>query len=181
LGFWPVFGIRVTTRSQETKGVDVLRDEENFPTVRFHKCKACGHVYTGSLSGDNACPKCQAPTEPEIPEGGRFQLELNGTHALFSIVGTVHKIQELEELRAQIDRVQTRAIDSIAFAFQDSSYLNSSMINLLVKTMQALSIQGKPTYIITNEASVLESLQIMDLDRVMRIVPTLEKYRAFLG
>jgi anti-anti-sigma factor len=158
-----------------------LRDEDQFPTVRFQKCKACGQVYTGSLSGENACPKCHAPAEPQIPDGGRFSYEFAGIHALFTVTGTVYKIQELEEMKVQIDQVLARNPGSIAFALQESSYLNSSMINLLVKTMQTLSLQGKPTFIITNEAQVLESLQMMDLDRVMRIVPSLEKYRAALG
>lgn len=158
-----------------------MRDENQFPTVRFQKCKACGHVYTGSLSGENTCPKCQASADPQIPEGGRFKYEFTGTHALFTVTGTVYKIQELEEMKTLIDLVLGQPVDSIAFLFQDSSYLNSSMINLLVKTMQTLSLQGKPTFIISDEAQVLESLQMMDLDRVMRILPNVEKYRAALG
>ncbi|GEM_PF-2503801 len=158
-----------------------MRNEDQFPTVRFQKCKTCDHVYTGSLSGDNACPKCHALAVPQIPDGGRFKFEITGAHALVTVIGNVYKMQELEELKDQIDLALAQPLDSIAFAFQESSYLNSSMINVLVKTMQPLSIQGKPTFIITDEAQVLESLHIMDLDRVMRIVPNLEKYRAALG
>jgi anti-anti-sigma regulatory factor len=158
-----------------------LRDEDRFPTVRFQKCKACGHVYTGSLSGENECPSCHAHAEPQIPAGGRFQHEFSGLHSLFTITGTVYKIQELEEFKSQIDGVLAQDPESIAFEFRKSSYLNSSMINLLVKTMQTLSVKGKPTFIISDETEVVESLAMMDLDRVMRIVPTLEKYRAALG
>lgn len=100
---------------------------------------------------------------------------------MFTITGTMYKIQELEELRAQINEVVAQEVGSIAFAFQQSSFLNSSTINLLVKTMQTLSIHGKPTYIITNDNEVLESLQMMDLDRVMRILPDLERYKSALG
>ena len=46
--------------------------------------------------------------------------------------------------------------------------------------MQTLSIRSKPTFIITDETDVLESLQMMDLDRVMRILPNLEKYKSAL-
>jgi hypothetical protein len=158
-----------------------LRDEDRFPTVRFHKCRACGQVYTGSLTGDDACPGCHAPAVKEAPPGGQIQRRLEGGHALFTITGTMYKIQELEELRSQINEVVAQGADSIAFAFQQSSFLNSSTINLLVKTMQTLSIHGKPTFIITDDNEVLESLQMMDLDRVMRVLPDLERYKSALG
>jgi anti-anti-sigma factor len=158
-----------------------LRNEDQFPTVRFHKCKACGKVYTGSLTGDDACPDCHTPAQKDPPAGGRIRKQLEGAHALFTITGNVYKIQELEELRAQIEEVVSGKVASIAFAFEDSSFLNSSTINLLVKTTQNLSIHGKPTFIITKTEAVLESLQMMDLDRVMRILPDLEAYKAALN
>jgi anti-anti-sigma regulatory factor len=158
-----------------------LRNEENFPTVKFHKCRACGQVYTGSLSGQNNCPKCREPAQSQVFDAGHFKLVRQGRHALFSIQGSVLKIEELEVLRAQIDELPMHETDSMAFEFQSSAYLNSSLIGLLVRTLQTLSKQGKPIFIITSEASTLESLQTMDLDRVMKIVPSLEKYRAALG
>jgi anti-anti-sigma factor len=158
-----------------------VRDEDQFPTVKFHKCGACGHVYTGSLTGDDACPSCHAPAAKSAPPGGQISLSMEGAHALFTITGNIYKIQELEELRSQIHDAVAASAASIAFAFEKSSFLNSSTINLLVKTMQTLSVHGKPTFIITCETEVLESLQMMDLDRVMRILPTLEKYRAALA
>ncbi len=126
------------------------------------------------------CPKCQTLAENHLPEGGRFKLEMSSTHALLSIVGSVHNTQELEELQAQIDGIQTQQINSIAFAFLSSSYLISGMINLLVKTLQTLSLQGKPTFVITKDAPVLESLRVMNLDGILRIFPDLEKYHAAL-
>ncbi len=158
-----------------------MRDEDQFPTVKFHKCRACGHVYTGSLTGDDACPSCHTPAHKEIPPGGQIKRHIEGSHALFTIIGNIYKIQELEELRAQINEVVEQNVDSVAFAFENSSFLNSSTINLLVKTMQTLSVYGKPTFIITSEPEVLESLQMMDLDRVMRILPSVEKYKAALA
>ncbi|HKP98606.1 MAG TPA: STAS domain-containing protein [Fibrobacteria bacterium] len=158
-----------------------MRDEDQFPTVRFHKCRACGNVYTGSLTGEDACPSCHVPAHKDAPPGGQIRRQLEGSHALFTITGTVYKIQELEELRSQIQEVVAQEVDSIAFAFEKSSFLSSSTINLLVKTMQTLSIHGKPTFIITRDEEVLESLQMMDLDRVMRILPDLDAYKSALG
>lgn len=160
-----------------------MRDENQFPTVRFHKCRACGHVYTGSLTGDNVCPACHAPALKDVgdPAGARIQRHVEGAHALFTITGNLYKIQELEELRAQINEVVDQEVESVAFAFEKASFLNSSTINLLVKTMQTLSVRSRPTFIITAEQEVLESLQMMDLDRVMRIVPDLETYKDALA
>lgn len=158
-----------------------MRDENQFPTVRFHKCRACGHIYTGSLTGDDACPACHVPALKDESPGSLIRRDVDGTHALFTITGNIYKIQELEELRSQINEVVIQEVDSIAFAFEKASVLNSSTINLLVKTMQTLSVRGKPTFIITDEEEVLESLQMMDLDRVMRILPNLERYKAALA
>lgn len=158
-----------------------MRDEDKFPTVRFHKCRACGQVYTGSLTGENACPSCQTAYQPAEQPESRFTRQVDGGHVLVTIKGSVYKIQELEELRGFIQEVLGRDTLSIAFAFEGSSFLSSSTINLLVSTMQTLSALGRPTYIITHDPEVLESLQMMDLDRVMRIVPDLEKYQSELA
>ncbi|MEO6097942.1 MAG: STAS domain-containing protein [Fibrobacteria bacterium] len=158
-----------------------MRDEDQFPTVKFQKCGTCGHVYTGFPNGVAPCPNCHAPAKEKAPPGGQIRLQMDGPHALFTISGNLYKIQELEELRSQINDVVAADALSIAFAFEYSSFLNSSTINLLVKTMQTLSVHGKPTFIITSEREVLESLEMMDLDRVMRIMPTVEKYRAALA
>ena len=148
--------------------------------MRFRRCKACGHLYTGSLSGETACPKCQAPTEIQIPDGGRFKLEMTGSHALFSTIGSVSKIQELEELRSEIESVQANGAESIALYFQSSTYLSSGMISLLVKTLQMLSQQNKPVYIVTEDAPVIESLHVMNLAHAVRVFPNREAYRAAL-
>lgn len=157
-----------------------MQNEDRFPTVRFRKCKACGHVHAGCLTGEDACPICRTSSERKVP-GEQIRKRMEGSHALFTITGTLYKISELEELKAQIDEVIASEADSIAFAFLASSFLNSSTINLLVKTMHSLSVQGKPTFIITDDPEVLESLQMMDLDRVMRICPSLENYKASIG
>lgn len=120
------------------------------------------------------------PYVRDEPAASRITRQDVGGHVLFTVRGSLHKIQELEDLRSQIDAALLADVLSIAFVFEASSFLNSSTINLLVKTMQTLSVHGRPTFIITNEAEVLESLQMMDLDRVMRILPGLEQYKAAL-
>jgi hypothetical protein len=158
-----------------------MRDEGNFPTVRFRKCSACGKVYTGSLTGEDACPVCQNPFRPEDPSEAAISRVRVGPHVLFTIHGPLRKLGQLEDLRGQIDGALAENGDSIAFAFEKSSFLSSSLINLLVKTMQTLSVSGKPTVIVTEDADTLESLQMMDLDRVMRIYPDRASYEAAMA
>ena len=54
------------------------------------------------------------------------------------------------------------------------------MLAQLVRTLQEMTRRGKATFIITGDAQVLESLQILDLDRVLPVFPSLEAYLAGL-
>ena len=92
----------------------------------------------------------------------------------------IYKILELEDLKLQIDATLKELPESVAFHFDGASYLDSSMLAQLVRTLQELSRRGKPTFIITNDAQVVESLQILDLDRVLTVFSTLEFYRSAL-
>ncbi len=158
-----------------------MRDEGDFPTVRFRKCSSCGKIYTGSLTGVDACPICHTPFRAEDPgEAAVSRTAIRG-HVLFAIHGSLRKLGQLEDLRGQIDGALAENADSIAFAFEGASFLSSSLINLLVKTMQTLSVLGKPTFIVTRDEDTLESLQMMDLDRVMRILPDRGSYQAALA
>jgi anti-anti-sigma regulatory factor len=156
-----------------------LRDEEKFPTVRFLKCQACAHVYTASLTGENICPRCNIPAYPEIKDP-RVLKESQGGHVLFTILGPLYKIKELEQLKGQIEASLGEEVDSLAFAFDNTSYLDSSTLNLLVKAMHSLSLRNKPTYVITDDPHVLESMQMVDLDKVLTVLPSLERYREAL-
>jgi hypothetical protein len=158
-----------------------MRDESQFPTVRFRKCGSCGQVYTGSLTGLDACPSCHFPHRVVESSGAEITLSSENGHTLFTIRGTLNKLGELQELRSQIDKALTLDVRSVAFALEGASFLSSSFINLVVKTMQTLSVQGKPTFIITQDAESLENLQMMDLDRVLRILPDQEGYRNALA
>lgn len=86
-------------------------------------------------------------------------------------------MQELEDLKVQIDRALRDQPESMAFHFDGASYLDSSMLAQLVRTLQELSRRGKPTFVITGDAHVVESLQILDLDRVLTVFPSLDAYR----
>jgi len=158
-----------------------LRDENNFPTMRFLTCRACGQTYTGSLSGENSCPRCQAPARDGMDSAARVHRSYQGSHILLTVQGPKYKLQELEDLRFEIDRSLKEGPESIAFHFRGASYLDSSMLAQIVRTLQEMTRLGKATFVITDDAQVLESLQILDLDRVLTIFPDVEAYRARLN
>lgn len=153
-----------------------MRDEDKFPTMRFLTCQSCGHAYTASLTGVNTCPRCQTPARTGDAPGNRIGKTVVNGHVLFTVSGPIYKIQELEELKMEIDFALKGQPESVAFRFDGASYLDSSMLAQLVRTLQELSRRGKPTYVITNDAHVVESLQVLDLDRVLTVYPTLEAY-----
>ena len=157
-----------------------MRDEEKFPTMRFLTCPVCGHAYTASLSGENSCPRCQAPARRGDARTVRVRRTQQGPHILLTIAGPIYKIQELEDLKVEIDKALRETPETIAFHLDGASYLDSSMLAQLVRTLQEMTRRGKATFIITGDAQVLESLQILDLDRVLPVFPSLEAYLAGL-
>lgn len=98
-------------------------------------------------------------------------------HILLTISGPIYKMKELEDLKVQIDLALKDMPESVAFHFDGASYLDSSMLAQLVRTLQELSRRGKPTFVITGDAQVVESLQILDLDRVLTVFSSVEAYR----
>lgn len=157
-----------------------MRDEEKFPTMRFLTCKACGQAFTASLSGFDSCPSCQTPARPGDEPKGVASSGFAG-HVLLTVAGPIYRMRELEALKVAIDDALKGGPDSIAFHFDGASYLDSSMLSQIVRTLQEMSKRGKPTYVITGDAQVMESLQILDLDRVLTVLPSLEAWRRTFG
>ena len=85
-------------------------------------------------------------------------------------------IQQLEELRREIDKALHSGLQSLAFGLQDAAYLNSSLINLLIMAVKILASQKKTTYVISEKAEVLESLSLMGLDRIIKIIQNEDLY-----
>lgn len=158
-----------------------MRDEGRFPTMRFLTCRACGQAYTASLTGVDTCPRCQAPAHPSDTRDERISKVIEDGHWLFTISGPMYKIKDLEELKIHLDEALRGDPESLAFRFERVSYLESSMLAQLVRAVHELTRRGKPVYVITGDAQVVESLQILDLDRVMTLLPSLEAYRTALA
>ncbi len=159
-----------------------MRNEEKYPTVRFLKCKNCGHIFTESLSGENQCSNCQAAFQPE--KDFPFWLEkqsLHG-HVRMTIMGTLYKIKDVELLKVEVAKSLDENPKSLAFEFKSSSYLDSTVIHLLAKSIQRLSQEMKKACIITDDEHLIESLRTVGLDRVVSILPNFETYQHnFIG
>ena len=35
-----------------------MHDESRYPTLKYMRCKKCGHTFTASFTGDTDCPEC---------------------------------------------------------------------------------------------------------------------------
>ncbi len=154
-----------------------MRDEGKFPTVRFLACRSCGQAYTASLSGVNTCPRCRAPAGPDDVRGSRVERMEEDGHVLLTVSGTLYRMQELEELRRHVDVALETGTASVAFHFVGVSYLDSSMLGLLARTLQAMTRRGRPAYLVTSDPRAIEALRVVDLDRVMTVFSSLEAYR----
>lgn len=49
-----------------------MPDEQQYPTMRFMKCKKCGVVFVASLAGSTECPECSSNIT------GRYKPEAEG-------------------------------------------------------------------------------------------------------
>jgi anti-anti-sigma factor len=158
-----------------------MRDENQFPTMRFLTCRVCGHSYTASLSGSNACPNCRAPARPSDEAGNRISRVEQGGHILLILSAPMYKLKDLEELKTHVDAVLQADPRSLAFHLDGASYLDSSMLAQLVRAVQELTKRGRTTYVISSDPQVIESLEILDLDRVLTLLPNLDAYRAVVA
>ena len=154
-----------------------MQEEDRVVTVQFLSCGSCGHVFTATAKGKNACPKCQAPLAAGKELVSRFSKQTVGGHVLFTLLGPMYKMQELEELRTQLDLAMDADAESIAFHFNGASYLDSSMLGQMVRTLKEMASRGKATSVVTADAQVVESLQVLDLDRILPVYPSLDAYR----
>lgn len=154
-----------------------MRDEEHFHTVRFLTCLDCGRSYTASLSGEHACPDCHAPARDGDVLGNRVDPREEGDHVLLAINGPHFRLRELADLRRQIDAALAGTPESIAFRLDGITFLDSSMLAQLARTLKAMDLRDKPTYIITQDPGVVECLRMVDLDRLLIVLASEEEYR----
>jgi anti-anti-sigma factor len=149
--------------------------------MRFLTCNSCGQAYTASLSGVNSCPSCNAPARADDVVGGKVRSVALRGHFLITVTGSAYRIQDLEELKLHIDQALQGDPKTLAFHFDGASFLDSGTLGLLVKAVQEMTRRERSTALVTADEQVLESLQVMDLDRILAVYPTLEAYRQGLA
>lgn len=157
-----------------------MRDEEKFPTMRFLNCRGCGHTYTASLTGVNSCPRCRTPAQPGEEGPNRIERRDTGGHVLLTVTGQMYTIKDLEGLKGHVDRVLEGEPASLAFHFNGASFLDSSTLAQLVRAVHELTKRGKSTYVISGNPQVVENFEMLDLNRVLTLIPSLEAYRNVL-
>jgi hypothetical protein len=154
-----------------------MPDEERYPTVRFYTCRSCGHVFTGSLSGQNACTRCNLVVAPSQPKTF-FGIETHGEHFCLRIHGGSYRIGDLADLKIALEKAEKTSPASIAFLFDGESVLDSGFLNLMARTVYLQSKVGSTVYVVAQQPHILESLQVVGLDQVIAVLPDEKSYRA---
>lgn len=170
---------RLATRhhSKATKFRSTMPDEERYPTVRFYTCRSCGQVFTGSLSGQNACTRCNLVVAPSHPKTF-FGVETHGSHFCFRIHGGSYRIGDLAELKTALEKAEKKSPASIAFLFDGESVLDSGFLNLMARTVYLQSKAGNTVFVVAQQPHILESLQVVGLDQVISVLPDENAYLA---
>jgi hypothetical protein len=157
-----------------------MPDEERYPTMRFYTCPACGQVFTGSLSGQNACTRCSKVVGRNDARTF-FTVETQGSHLCYRIHGGGYRIGDLAELKTALDEAEKKSPTSIAFIFDGDSVLDSGFLNLMARTVYLQSKSGSTVYVVAESPHILESLQVVGLDQVITVLPDVAAYRNSIG
>jgi anti-anti-sigma factor len=145
--------------------------------MRFLTCRVCGHAYTASLSGVNSCPRCRTPARPGEEGGNRIERRDTGSHVLLTVTGHMYTIKDLEALKGHVDRVLEGEPASLAFHFDGATFLDSSSLAQLVRAVHEMTRRGRTTYVISGDPQVVENFEMLDLNRVLTLLPSLDAYR----
>lgn len=156
-----------------------MPDEELYPTMRFYTCPDCGQVFTGSLTGENACPSCRRPMKKRSDESF-YTLSENQKHVAIHIRGGGYRIGDLAQLKQALEKLEAKMPDSIAFLFDGNSVLDSGFLNLMARTVYLLSQQGRRVFVVAQDEHLLDSLQVLGLDRVLVVLKDEKAYQEAL-
>jgi hypothetical protein len=157
-----------------------MPDEERYPTMRFYTCSDCSQVFTGSLTGDNVCPRCLKPLKRRADEPF-FTIGQEGKHISVRIRGGSYRIGDLAQLKAALEKAESGSPRSIAFLFDGNSVLDSGFLNLMARTVYQQAQAGSRVFVAAQNPHMLESLQVLGLDRVVTVLPDEQAYQAAMA
>lgn len=146
-----------------------MRDEESFPTVPFITCPQCGSVYTGSLSGQMQCPNCGFE-KTASPAELTWSFARDGGHLLCRFQGSKYRLKSLEGLKRDLETALHPIPLSFALKLESGCFFDSSLINVLIRSIRELTQVSRPIFVISSDPEVLETFQIMDLDKLVHLV-----------
>jgi hypothetical protein len=157
-----------------------MPDEERYPTMRFYTCADCSQVFTGSLTGENVCPRCRKPLKRH-PDEPFFAVHEARGHVGVHIRGGSYRIGDLAQLKAALEKAEASAPKSIAFLFDGESVLDSGFLNLMARTVYQQSKAGSTVFVAAQNPHMLESLQVLGLDRVVTVLQDEKAYQAAIA
>ncbi len=157
-----------------------MKNEDQFPTVRFLKCPKCAQIFTASLSGSDHCPKCNSAFDGPEQETVLLVENHNG-HVLISIQTSILRIADQQNLKQQVDKIISESPKSIAFEFRSAAYLDSALMNILVRTTHELSQVGAVVYVISSNPQVIDGLNSVNLDQVLKVCTGQAQYQQLIS
>ncbi len=84
-------------------------------------------------------------------------------------------------LKDLIEKAESEGFASLAFVLRSCNYLNSTLVNLMVKALKEAYRMEKPAFIVTEDEATRESLHMLGLDRVVSVFSSFRSYRDALS
>ena len=101
--------------------------------------------------------------------------EKNGYH-IIDIAGRVNKLKDSMTLKSFVKGLLEKNILKIALNLRDVTYLDSGALNVLIYTHNTLSQHGGSLLLIAPNHYVNDVLNVVGLDKIVRIVPSEEAF-----
>jgi anti-anti-sigma regulatory factor len=137
-------------------------------------------MYTGSLSGQMVCPSCGF--EKTASASDLFWTIANeGGHLFCRFTGSKYRLKALESLKRDLEKALQPLPLSFALKVGQGSFFDSSLINVLIRSIREMTEASRPIFVISSDPEVLETFQIMDLDKLVFLVSDEESYAEKLG
>ncbi len=126
------------------------------------------------------CDDCRDP-DAALTSTPWLRKQVWDGHILFHLTGSTYDMGNLEKLKALIQEAENKGFASIAFALRGCNFLNSTLVNLLVKAFKEAHRSERPAFIVTEDENTRESLQMLGLDRIVSVFSSFRSYRQALS
>ncbi len=90
--------------------------------------------------------------------------------------GSKYRLKALEGLKRDLETALQPVPLSFALRLEAGCFFDSSLINVLIRSIREMTQVSRPIFVISSDPEVLETFQIMDLDKLVHLVEDEETY-----